>query len=263
MDNDFFHSNHDNILEIAQAAGDAIMEIYTDTHGMGTQYKEDNSPLTLADLRAHDIIVNGLAVITPDIPIISEESELLPYDKRRDAPFLWMVDPLDGTKEFIHKRGDFTVNIALIHQERSVAGYVYAPVYEALYYAWENQGAYCKDRNGIRKLSCTPYEKSDSGIRIVCSKSHLSTATQSYMSSFTNPHIVEVGSSLKFLQIAEGKADIYPRLGPTSEWDTAAAQIILEEAGGSVTDASTGDTMRYNKSSILNNHFIAKGKEVL
>lgn len=258
----FLRDNYTHILDIIREAGDAILDIYADYEEIEVSYKKDHTPLTQADQAAHTIIHRGLSLLTPKIPIISEEAPLQDYEDRKDAPYIWMIDPLDGTKEFIKKRDQFTVNIALIHRCRSIAGFVSAPALGGLYYAWKGWGAYAITEGKEIPISCSSYRSSDAGLRIVCSVSHMDSDTEDYISNFINPATLAVGSSLKFLYIATGQADLYPRLAPTSEWDTAAAQIILEEAGGSVIDRSTGQAMQYNKESILNPHFIAKGKEI-
>lgn len=249
----------ENLLDIAKRAGDAILEIYT-SNDMGIESKKDDSPLTKADNAANDIICEGLKNITPNIPIISEENKAIPYEQRKAQSYLWMVDPLDGTKEFIKKNGEFTVNIALIHEQRSIAGVVYAPVLDLMYYAIENEGAYVIQNNEQRKLSANQFQKTDKHLRIVCSRSHLNDETQLFVDSCSEPDLIAKGSSLKFLIIAEGNAELYPRLAPTMEWDTAAAHIILTESGGKMYQPD-GSKILYNKENLLNPHFIATANE--
>ena len=221
------------------------------------EIKDDNSPLTRADREANAIICEGLEQLNQKLPIISEENKAIPYEERKDYDYVWMVDPLDGTKEFIKRNGEFTVNIALIHKNRSIAGVVYAPAKDEMYFAVEGTGAYRVLESQNVRLVVNHYSTSDDGLRIVCSRSHLNDATQAFIDQFSNPEKVSTGSSLKFLIIAKGGAEIYPRLAPTMEWDTAAAQIILEEAGGSVLQADSSQPVQYNKEDLLNPQFIA------
>lgn len=246
-----------DVVKIAELAGQKILEVYNDVENFQIESKDDNSPLTRADREANIIICNGLNALDVDFPIISEENKLLSYEERKEYSYCWMVDPLDGTKEFIKRNGEFTVNIALIKNGKSVAGVVYTPVTNDMYYAIEGEGAYLIKNGEKQKLEAPQYKKEDEGLAIVCSRSHLNDDTQNFINEYNNPNKVSKGSSLKFLIIASGDAHIYPRLAPTMEWDTAAAQIILEEAGGSVVDAQTKEPVRYNKPNLLNPHFIA------
>lgn len=254
------HKDISNIIKqvcnIAKSAGDAIMEVYG-TEDFGVISKEDDSPLTKADQAANDIIVAALEQLTPEVPIISEELKNAEYEQRKDYEYYWLVDPLDGTKEFIKRNGEFTVNIALIHNNKSIAGVVYVPVTDIMYWAVEGQGAYRESSNDKTKLSCKSVKLTDSKLRVVCSRSHMNATTQALVDTLDAPVLVPRGSSLKFIIIAEGAADYYPRLAPVMEWDTGAAQIILEEAGGSLIDQNTMKPMRYNKVSLLNANFIA------
>lgn len=249
----------ENLLDVAKKAGHSILEIY-ESEDMGVESKSDDSPLTKADNAANDIICAGLRKMTPNIPIISEENKAIPYEERKDQPYLWMVDPLDGTKEFIKKNGEFTVNIALIHNQKSIAGVVYAPVVDLMYYAIEGEGAYVIENNEQTLLKANAYKKSDKNLRIVCSRSHLNDETQAFVDDCNEPNLISKGSSLKFLIIAEGNAELYPRLAPTMEWDTAAAQIILTEAGGNMYQPDKSPVL-YNKENLLNPHFIATANE--
>ena len=262
MTNEALNGVVDEVIKIARAAGEKILEIYDDVDNFQVESKDDNSPLTRADREANAIICQGLDNLSVKFPIISEENKLLPYDKRKDYEYCWMVDPLDGTKEFIKRNGEFTVNIALILNGKSVAGVVYTPVTNDMYYAIENEGAYWIKNGEAQRLNAPEYKSSDEGLAIVCSRSHLNDATQNFIDAYNNPEKVSKGSSLKFLIIASGGAHIYPRLAPTMEWDTAAAQIILEEAGGSVIDANSKIPVRYNKENLLNPHFIAYANKI-
>ena len=250
------------VVDIAREAGSKILEIYEDIDNFQVEIKGDNSPLTRADKEANGIICVGLEKLDTLFPIISEENKLYPYDDRQYFEYCWMVDPLDGTKEFIKRNGEFTVNIALIKNGKSVAGVVYTPVTDDMYYAIEGEGAFLIKDGKKSKLSSPTYTSKDEGLSIVCSRSHLNEETQNFIDAYKNPEKVAKGSSLKFLIIASGQAHVYPRLAPTMEWDTAAAQIILEESGGSVIDAHTNEPVRYNKENLLNPHFIAFGNRV-
>lgn len=247
------------LIDIASEAGNAILDIYH-SDDLGIETKSDESPLTKADKAANDVICAGLAKITPSIPIVSEENQEILYAQRKDFEYFWMVDPLDGTKEFIKKNGEFTVNIALIHNQKSIAGVVYAPVLDLMYYAIEGEGAYVIQDNEQVALKAKEYNKSDSNLRVVCSRSHLNDETQSFVNDYNEPNLIAKGSSLKFLIIAEGGAELYPRLAPTMEWDTAAAHIILTESGGNMYQPD-GSPVLYNKENLLNPHFIATANE--
>jgi len=259
MESNEISSLIDTVKTIAIEAGKEILKVYGDENGLGIQLKDDESPLTIADQRANQLICDGLAKLDSSIPIISEENKEIPYAARKDFEYFWMVDPLDGTKEFIKRNGEFTVNIALIHKNESVAGVVYVPVTEELYYAVKGEGAQVDVNGENRKLKTNAFEDTDAGLKVVCSRSHLNEETTKFLDALNAPETVAKGSSLKFLIIAEGNADLYPRLAPTMEWDTAAAQIILEEAGGRVFKAEDQSPVRYNKEILLNPHFIAKG----
>lgn len=246
---------------IAIKAGEAIMKIY-ESDDFDIEQKDNDSPLTRADKASNEIICSHLAVLTPDIPIISEENKEIVYEDRKTYELFWMIDPLDGTKEFINKNGEFTVNIALISNNESVGGIVYAPVLGELFYAFKDNGAFMVKDDIVSPIKANQFSSTDSMLRIVCSKSHLNEATQKFIEQYEERVKVQVGSSLKFVQLAQGKADIYPRLAPTMEWDTAAAQIILEEAGGRVVRADDGTKVIYNKMDLTNPHFIAYGIEM-
>jgi len=250
----------DEIIDIAFEAGQKILEIYEDLENFDIETKSDNSPLTRADKEANEIICNRLNKSIFQYPILSEENKMVPYEDRKDYEYLWIVDPLDGTKEFIKRNGEFTVNIALVKNGVPVAGVVFAPVLSEMYYAVKSHGAYMIKQGEKTKLEAKNYKNSDSKLGIVCSRSHLNEETQNFITQLNDPVKVSKGSSLKFLILAAGAAHIYPRLAPTMEWDTAAAQIILEEAGGSVFDAESKQPLRYNKENLLNPHFIAQAK---
>ena len=246
----------EDIIRLSIEAGHRIMEVY-DTD-FDVVKKSDNSPVTAADMAAHHTIVDGLAELTPDIPVLSEESANIPFKERSTWTRYWLVDPLDGTREFVKRNGEFTVNIALIDNHESVLGVVYVPVTGVLYYAERGTGAYKKVPDG------DPYrinsrKKTEQSTIIAGSRSHRGDSLIRFLERVGEYEVIPMGSSLKSCLVAEGRADIYPRLGPTSEWDTAAAQSIVEEAGGVLTTTDMLP-MRYNtKESLLNPHFLVIG----
>ncbi|MBZ0155145.1 MAG: 3'(2'),5'-bisphosphate nucleotidase CysQ [Alphaproteobacteria bacterium] len=290
-------------LRAALRAGEAILSVYRDDFGVS--YKDDRSPLTAADRKSHEIIAAALSsgTLSP-LPLLSEEGINIPYARRKRWKRFWLVDPLDGTKEFIKRNGEFTVNIALVEGNRPVAGVVYAPVPDAAYFAGRGMGAY--SISGVRlsalfRLSPPGFEASgndapqgaergeelmdsilsaanrltasgvcvqDTGaVTVIGSRSHTGKEFSDFVgrlkTRYDSVEIVPAGSSLKFCLVAEGKADLYPRFGPTMEWDTAAGDIIVEEAGGRVIDAETHSELRYNKQDLLNPSFIAMHKEAI
>ncbi len=242
-----------NIVSLARQAGQAIMTIYEHVD-LAVEYKRDNSPLTQADLSSHHLIVEGLARLTPDWPVLSEESAEIPFEQRGKWQRFWMVDPLDGTKEFLRRNGEFTVNIALIEDGKPVLGVVYAPAIDKMYFALQGKGAFKEDGDTVTQIATA--SPASGMVRIVVSRSHEDSHDR-FKEEYGDCPLVPMGSSLKFCLVAEGAADVYPRTGPTMEWDTAAAQCIVEVAGGSVTDAH-GNPLKYNKPVLLNSGFIAK-----
>ena len=244
------------IVDIAIDAGKAILEVYATEFDV--QEKSDESPLTQADLASHRRIVAGLSELTPDIPIISEEDGLPSFDERGHWPRYWLIDPLDGTKEFVSRNGEFTVNIALIDGNRPIFGVVHVPVQDKTYVGCEGRGAELR-ASGERPVSIRVADRSSSPVRVVGSRSHRGASLDAYLENLGETDMVPMGSSLKFCVVAEGRADIYPRLGPTSEWDTAAAQADVEQAGGQVLQLD-GKPLSYNeKSEILNPYFMVLG----
>ncbi len=245
------------VKQIAYEAGRVIMEVYE--RGFSVEEKSDHTPVTEADLAAHRIIETGLRALTPDIPILSEECKPLPFVERARWSRYWLVDPLDGTREFIRRNGEFSVNIALIEGHCPVVGTIYGPVVGCLYYAAKGMGAFKKsgidDVRPIRVRATCP-EK----VVIAGSRSHYGEEFKQFIARLPAGYeIIPMGSALKSCLVAEGKADLYARLGPTSEWDTAAAQIIVEEAGGLITDTHM-QPLRYNtREELLNPHFFAFG----
>ncbi|SKA85093.1 3'(2'), 5'-bisphosphate nucleotidase [Thiothrix eikelboomii] len=246
------------IVELAQAAGAEIMQIYHSAD-FTVDRKQDNSPLTAADLVSHQTIVAALQELTPQYPILSEESATLDFAERSQWTTYWLVDPLDGTKEFIKRNGEFSVLIALIHQHEPVLGVVHAPALQKTWYASLGNGAYLQVAQAEPELLST--REPSELVTIVGSRSHAGDFLPAFLQQFENYELISMGSILKACLVAEGKADFYPRLGLTSEWDTAAAQIIVEEAGGAMQDLN-GQALKYNsKDSLLNPHFIVSGSQ--
>ncbi len=245
-----------DIVALARRAGDAILSVY------GQQFevtsKADQSPLTLADMKSHEIIVQGLSKLTPQLPVLSEEASDIPYRERSQWRRYWLVDPLDGTKEFVSRNGEFTVNIALIDAHDAVLGVVHVPVTNTTYTGVRDAGA----TRQIGSEAPTPIRTTATAptpLRIVGSRSHRDAVLDRYLPQLEPYQLVAVGSSIKFCLVAEGSADFYPRFGPTSEWDTAAAQAVVEAAGGRVIQTD-GQTLRYNaKAEVLNPHFLVCG----
>jgi 3'(2'), 5'-bisphosphate nucleotidase len=237
--------------DLAKAAGKGIMEIYATDFKV--DIKSDDSPLTRADTRSHEIISAGLQKATPDIPILSEEGKTISFEDRKKWHRFWLVDPLDGTKEFVKKNDEFTVNIALIENHIPVAGVIYAPALDLMYLAELESGCWEIAQGKQRKLEIIPPVDGDV-IRVVQSRSHPSKALTKCLNALPAHEAVSRGSSLKFCLVAAGKADLYPRLGPTWEWDTGAGQAVVTAAGGIVTDTK-GVPFTYNKPNLLNGPF--------
>lgn len=239
------------IIEAAHKAGEKILEVYNSAD-FGVETKGDESPLTKADKMAHDAIMAYLS--KTEIPVLSEEGKDIVYAERKNWDYFWMVDPLDGTKEFIKKNGEFTVNIALIHKERPVLGVVYAPVLNKTYVGGENINSFMLDEH--QQNTSLQLEKKEGNKRIVASRSHLNDDTKNFIEQFPNAETLSMGSSLKFMLIAEGRADIYPRFAPTMEWDTAAAHAVLRGLDIEVINHDDGFPLRYNKENLLNPYFL-------
>lgn len=248
----------ENVKKIAVRAGEAILEVY------GTKFsvdiKEDTSPLTDADRKGNTVIVDALEKQYPDIPIISEETKTVDYEERKDWEYFWLVDPLDGTKEFIKRNGEFTVNIALVRGDTPIGGVVYQPVGDILYWGFEGQGAWKSIGDSAPvKLEGGPHYTEKTDVTVVASRSHLTDAVQEFVDDLKSQgkdvEFLSSGSSLKLCLVAEGSADVYPRLGPTMEWDTGAAHAVATEAGRKVLNHETGETLRYNKENLLNPFF--------
>lgn len=261
-------------LRAAKRAGEAILEVYDSDFAVGQ--KDDKSPLTLADKRSHETIAGVLeqtiTVNNSTVPILSEEGRDIPYDERKKWEYFWLVDPLDGTKEFVRRNGEFTVNIALIHKHKPVLGIIYIPVKDVFYFAAINFGTYKLETSEtitddlsiealISKSQRLPLDNNNkTSLTIIGSRSHTSEEFSEFVkrleAKYGNVEFISSGSSLKLCIVAEGKADVYPRFGPTMEWDTAAGQAIVEQADGSVIDIQTRKPLRYNKDSLLNPFFI-------
>lgn len=250
-------------IKAAIAAGEKIMEIY-ETDDFGVDMKSDNSPLTKADIASHDIIMEYLE--QTGIPVLSEEGKDIPYEERKNWKQLWIVDPIDGTKEFIKRNGEFTVNIALIKDQQPILGVVYAPAITELYYSDIENGAYLSIGENVHSLEAAmsnserlPSEK-PSQYTVVASRSHMSPETEDFVNELRQEHgeleLISKGSSLKLCMVARGKANCYPRFAPTMEWDTAAGQAICNHAGFTVTDWKTKQPMLYNREELLNNWFL-------
>ncbi|MDR7088657.1 3'(2'),5'-bisphosphate nucleotidase CysQ [Cellvibrio fibrivorans] len=252
--------NFDDVIKLAKQAGAAIMEIYN--RDFSVDMKADESPLTEADLASHHCIVDGLKKITPHIPVLSEESTTIAWQERSQWQSYWLIDPLDGTKEFIKRNGEFTVNIALIVEQQPVWGVVYAPAKALLYYGGQlHAGSVKESAEDKTAIHVKLLPESARGWKIVGSKSHQSDEFAQLVKRFDQPDIVNLGSSLKICMVAEGSADLYPRLGLTSEWDTAAAHAVLQGAGGEIYQADNLTPLRYNtKENLLNPFFHALGK---
>lgn len=251
-----------DVVKLAREAGEAIMVIYQKDFDI--EFKADHSPLTEADKAAHNIIEAGLKDLdqrnNTAIALMSEEGRDIPYEDRKDWEYYWLVDPVDGTKEFIKKNGEFTVNIALIHHGVPVLGVVYAPALDEMYWSKKGEGAF-KDGKPLPLKT----EQQRETYKIVASRSHMSDETKEYIEAITTDkekELVSIGSSLKICLVAEGAADIYPRLGPTMEWDTAAAHAVVIEAGMEMRAYENGkarNQLAYNKSNLLNPFFIVSG----
>lgn len=250
------------IKNISIAAGEAILEVYQREEDLDISTKDNDSPLTEADLNAHKVIVEALYELTPGLPVLSEESRAVPWKERQYWDTYWLVDPLDGTKEFISRNGEFTVNIALIDNGRPIMGVVYVPVLGILYYG-SPDGAYKEEGGNSEAIQVAKIDEQQHTVAVVASRSHKGDELEDWLERaavrFPQLELVSMGSSLKICLVAEGRADIYPRLALTSEWDTAAAQAILEAAGGILTDTHF-NIYRYNqKEDILNPYFFAIG----
>lgn len=256
-----FDLDLDFLNATARRAGDAILEVYGTAFDVDV--KDDNSPLTEADRRSNEVIIAALEERYPDIPVISEETRTLPYAERKNWDRFWLVDPLDGTKEFVKRNGEFTVNIALVENGEPVAGVVFQPVVDRLYWAARGQGAWLSvDGGDPQKLSGGPHYTEADSVVVVASRSHMSDEVKVFVAGLeAEGKAVEFhssGSSLKLCLVAEGAAHVYPRLGPTMEWDTGAADAVAREAGKQVLNWETRQPLQYNKEDLLNPWFIVE-----
>lgn len=265
-----------NAIDAALQAGEQILSIYNDpASDFQIEKKADNSPLTIADRKAHETISHFLSD-TP-FPLLSEEGKRLPYSERRAWETLWIVDPLDGTKEFIKRNGEFTVNIALVHRAVPVMGVIYVPVKKELYFGSDDGGAYklsgitARDGMSWEELVAKAFRLPETTVRdrfvVVASRSHLTPETEAYIDEVKRTHadveLISSGSSIKICQVAEGKADVYPRFAPTMEWDTAAGHAIARAAGMEIYQAGKEEPLRYNKEDLLNPWFIVEAKHAV
>jgi 3'(2'), 5'-bisphosphate nucleotidase len=243
-------------IAAAESACSEILTVYNSAD-LQVELKGDSSPLTLADKKAHHAIENILK--STGLPMLSEEGKNISYDVRKHWDLFWLVDPLDGTKEFIKRNGEFTVNIALIENQKPVLGVVAVPVTGELYYSTKGGGAYLKKDNDEKFLpKRSPVDLTVSALKIVASRSHMNEETQQFVNTLKNPELISAGSSLKFILLASGRADVYPRFAPTMEWDTAAGHAIVNETGLNVLEHGSNDELRYNKDNLLNPHFLCR-----
>jgi 3'(2'), 5'-bisphosphate nucleotidase len=244
----------DSAIRAVERACQQILEVYS-SGDFQAESKDDNSPLTLADKRAHAAIISLLQ--DTGIPVLSEEGKSIPYETRKNWEYLWLVDPLDGTKEFLKRNGEFTVNIALIHHQRPVLGVVAVPVTGDIFFGADGKGAFVKRQGRIEQLPKRHViNLKQPGLRVVASRSHMDEETQAFVNSLNSPVLVSQGSSLKFMLLAEDKADVYPRFAPTMEWDTAAAHAILNVVGLKVLEKDRAGQLIYNKANLVNPGFI-------
>jgi 3'(2'), 5'-bisphosphate nucleotidase len=245
------------VADIARQAGREILEVYA-SGAVAATAKADESPLTAADLRAHRLIVQRLAELAPAIPVLSEEAAHMPFAERSRWPRYWLVDPLDGTREFLSRNGQFTVNIALIEGHAPVLGVVHVPVTDSSYLGWPGAGAW-RQRAAAAAEAIRVAAQAAAPLRVVGSRSHRGDSLDAFLARVGAHELLAIGSSLKFCLVAEGSADVYPRLGPTSEWDTAAAHAVVTAAGGTVSRLD-GTALQYNtRAELLNPYFVAYG----
>jgi len=249
----------DSIINISKDAGDSILKIYNhESMSKDVVYKDDNSPLTLADKASHNTICEGLKQLTPDIPILSEEGTSISYNERKNWEKFWLIDPLDGTKEFIKRNGEFTVNIALINKDKPILGVVFAPVINILWYGTTEFGSFKVQNNETKKIKIkSSVISKNEVVKIVSSRSHANNPKlESYLNQFSIYEIVKMGSSIKICLVADGTAHYYPRFGPTMEWDTAAAHAVVKYAGGEILKMGSDFEISYNKENLLNPEFL-------
>lgn len=250
----------EDLLTLVRQAGKAILEIYR--QDFKVRIKPDFTPVTLADHKANEILVQGLTVLFPDIPIITEENEQIPYGQRKTWPHFWLVDPLDGTKEFIKRNGEFAINLALIEERQPVLGIIHVPVSDISYYGKKNKGCFKVTGSQEAEPLNPSRSKEKNKVTVVGSRSHLSPEVYSFINElhreFRDVELIQMGSAIKFGLMAEGKADLYLRTGRTMEWDTAAGQAIVAECGKQVYEYKTNKPLEYNKETLVNPWFIVK-----
>ena len=251
-------SELDSVIRIAESAGQAIVQVY-ESRSLETRLKADQTPVTLADKAAQDLILASLSSLPSQLPVVSEEAESIEYETRISWPAFWLVDPLDGTKEFIAGYREFTVNIALIVSGEPILGIVHAPALQQTYYGTKGGRAFRKTKEGSHEAIAVRHKSSDEPLRVVASRLHRSPALERFLSELRDVETFSAGSALKFCWIAEGRADLYPRFGATMEWDTAAGQCVVEAAGGCVTDLR-GEQLRYNKPNLRSPSFLAMAR---
>jgi len=256
MTNALIHS----VKSIAVEAGSAIMDVYHADYDI--QIKADKSPVTEADKKANTIITNNLNQLTPNIPTLSEEGRNIPFSERAKWKYFWLIDPLDGTKEFIKKNDEFTVNIALIQNGKPTFGVVYAPALEILYWGGVGVGAYKKDKKSL-EIKINVLDELNNTVFVAGSRSHPSERMNAFMGQFKDSQVWPMGSSLKVCLVADGSVHLYPRFGPTMEWDTGAAHAILKASGGEAIIHGTNEPLKYNKENLLNPEFIASSSNVI
>ena len=248
-----------SIIQISNKAGNKIIDIYNSpANSLKVDYKSDSSPLTIADKASNKIIIDGLEKLNRNIPILSEEEKEINFKLRKKWDIFWLVDPLDGTKEFIKRNGEFTVNIALIKNGNPIMGVVYAPVLKKTWYGLVNHGSYLIHKNDKPK-KINALDKKDGTTKIVSSRSHSNNPRlEKFIQEFKEYELVKMGSSIKMCLVADGSAHYYPRFGPTMEWDTGAAHAVVKYAGANIYNLNTGEELIYNKENLLNPEFIVK-----
>lgn len=250
----------DYLLSLTRQAGEAIMEVYK--KDFAVEYKDDKSPLTEADKLSNKVIIDGLLKKYPQSNIISEENKQIPYAERKNWPSFWLIDPIDGTKEFIKKNGEFTVNIALVENGIPTLGFVYAPAIDVMYYGIKGDGSYKVMDGKTDKMIPSAHYSQKNEVRVVASRSHMSEETMTFVKAIElqgkKIEFISSGSSLKLCMVADGTADVYPRFGPTMEWDTGAAHAVALYTGKNVINADTKQPLVYNKENLLNPSFIVE-----